>query len=102
MSTDPFVLKREADAEPFVTVIGDVTLTMPHVASLDQFGLAEFYAVDHESDLSFLVGFFTFVMGEDVKALRDLKLKRSELLAIYKAYLAHAGTSEGESPASSD
>jgi hypothetical protein len=57
--------------------------------------------MEGRSDLSWLVSFFTVVLGEDVKVLRDLRLKRPELLAIHKAYLAHMGTDEGESSASS-
>ena len=102
MGNDPFVLKREADSEPFTATIGDVTLTMPHINDLDQFEMGDMYARDHASDLSFLLDFFTVVMGDGVKELRDMKLKRPELLALYTAYLAHAGTSEGESQASSD
>jgi hypothetical protein len=99
--TDPFVLAREANKTPFKTTIGDVTLSMPHIDDVDQFELGELYDADKKSDLAWLVGFFSLVMGEDVKALRDLKLKRTELLALYKAYLAHNGTDEGESSASS-
>lgn len=100
--TDPFVLAREAAKVPFETTVGDATLSMPHIDDVDQFALAELYdSADSRSDLAWLVAFFTVVMGEDVKALRDLKPKRPELLAIYKAYLAHNGTSEGESSASS-
>ena len=75
---------------------------MPHINDVDQFALGEMYARDQASDLSYLIEFFTVVMGEEAaKELRGLKLKRGELLAIHTAYLAHAGTTAGESQASS-
>ena len=101
MSNHIYTLKHEAAGEPFPFQLGDKTLTIPHISTVDQFELAEYYADDQKSDLAYLIGLFSLLMGKDVKELRALKPTRDDLLDLHTAYLAHCGTSEGESEPSS-
>jgi hypothetical protein len=98
--TDLFVLKREAGGEPFKFKVGAKTLTIPHIASVDQFELAAVWATEHETDLAFLTDFFRFLLGDDFETLRGLHLTRPELMNLHDAYNAHCGTKPGESAAS--
>lgn len=103
MSSDtPFVLKREAVAEPFVAQVGDVTLTATHVGHIDQFALAELLANEDLTLVEMMTGGFRLAMDdENYEALRGLRLSNKELRALWSAYQNHAGVSEGESTASS-
>lgn len=101
--SEPFVLQREAAAEPFVASVGEHTLTMKHIVDVDQFSLAELFANSKPlSDLEFLTSLFRLTMDEDeFTRLRGLNLSRNDLNALFDAYKKHCGTDEGESPASS-
>ena len=102
MSSTPFVLKREAVAEPFVAQVGDVTLTATHIGHVDQFELAEMFADDDITLAEMMVRVFRLAMDdENYEALRGLKLSAKELRSLFTAYQNHAGLSEGESTASS-
>lgn len=100
--SDPFVLHREATAEPFVATIGDVTLTFTHIGSLDQFALAELFSKDDLTNTEFIVSVLSLGLdAEGLEKLRALRLTGKEMAALWAAYQLHGGTSEGESPASS-
>lgn len=103
MSDNLFVLKREASKQPLVVEVDGESLSIPHVADVDQFELADLFArADDMDDLSFITSFFRVLMTEDEFArLRGLKLDRGALSSLYKAVMDHAGTDSGESPASS-
>lgn len=100
--TDLFVLKREAGGAPFEFKIGSKSLSIPHARNVDQFALAEVWAIEHKSDLAFITDLFRFLMGDKFDDLRSQHLTRPELIALYKAYSDHCGTDEGEFAASSD
>lgn len=98
--SDIYTLKREARREPFPFVVDDQTFTLPHVADVDQFGLAELMDRD-TSDLGYITDWFRFMLGEQVEAFIALSVSRPEMLNIYEAYTKFAGATPGESEASS-
>lgn len=103
MSVTPFVLKREANREPFDFEVDGEKFTVPHVADIDQFELAELFGrVANLTDIEFLVAFLDlFVPEADRDRFRALRLNRESLTALYEAIQAHNGVTPGESSASS-
>ena len=103
MSTTPFVLKREANKEPFAFEVDGEKFTVPHVADIDQFELAELFArIGELSDIEYLTAFLDlFLAEEDRPRFRALRLNRESLAALYEAIQAHNGVNLGESSASS-
>jgi hypothetical protein len=105
MADSIFTLKREARREPFMFRLGEKEFTLPHVADVDQFELAELITRPGDTDLTYMTGWFELYLGEQLDAFRELKPTRSEMTRIYEEYLAFTrtddGDTEGESGASS-
>jgi hypothetical protein len=101
MTDDIYTLKREARREPFRFKFGDAEFTLPHVADVDQFELAELITRPGDSDLTYLASWFELYLGDQFEAFRALKPTRPEMMKVYEQYVAFTGTDEGESPASS-
>ena len=101
--TDIFVLKREADKEPFRFQVGDDVLSIAHSADLDQFAMVDLFGNEKVGDLTFMLGLFKLGMtDDDYTKLRAAKPQQKKLAELYSKYLDHCGMSQGESPASSD
>jgi hypothetical protein len=98
---DIYTLKREARREPFTFKVDKATFTLPHVSDVDQFALAELIYRDGDTDLSFIVDWFRFMLGDQIDKFTALGLSRPDMLNIYEAYTKFTGTDEGESEASS-
>lgn len=99
--TDIYTLKREARREPFTFAVGKAKFTLPHIADVDQFALAELLYRAGDTDLSFIVDWFRFMLGDQLEKFTALGLSRDDMLNIYAAYTKFTGADEGESEASS-
>jgi hypothetical protein len=98
-----FVLQREASNAPFVAQIGDDTVTLAPMADLDQFELARLFGSGDDMTIAeFRVAVLSLAANdEDLATLRAARLNGKEMSALFNAYTAHGGMSEGESSASS-
>lgn len=101
MADDIYTLKREARREPFKFKLGTAAFTMPHVADVDQFELAELVTRPGDTDLSYMTAWFELYLGDQIDAFRALKPSRTEMTKLYEQYLDFTRTDEGESEASS-
>lgn len=97
MSEDAlFVLQREAAKQPFSFKLEDRKVSIPHIADVDQFKLAEIFN-ETGGDLSFITTYFRAVMdAEEFEALQSAKPSRPMLDKLWAAYQKHCGLKEGE------
>lgn len=98
MSDNHFaVLEAEETTEPYrVEIPGKGKFVVPHVNSLDVFELNNALEAAG-SDLDLIVEVLTLAMPEgEMKRLREAKLNRPTLIALYTAWQKHCGMGEGE------